>query len=263
MFLHALGRPLLGFIQYLGQLANLVFKIGESLLRGKPRWHQFFSQIVEIGFNSQPVVVITGAFVGAVLAAQGLFQLTGLKMETMGGALVSVGMLRELGPVLTGIMLSGRVGASMAAEIGTMKVTEQIDALRSMSVNPIDYLVTPRLLAMLVSVPLLITEAAAFGIGAAWIVGTQTFGVSEAWWVYHTRGHTELADIYIALIKGTVFALLIVLISCHQGLSVTRGAVGVGKGTTHAMVFSSLAILITNFFLTMLMNIFFPIGLAD
>ena len=104
----------------------------------------FFDQIVEIGFNSQPVVLITGAFVGAVLAAQGLFQLSGLQMESMGGALVSVGMLRELGPVLTGIMLSGRVGASMAAEIGTMKVTEQVDALRSMGVNPIDYLVTPR-----------------------------------------------------------------------------------------------------------------------
>ena len=140
-------------------------------------------QIVEIGFNSQPVVLVTGAFVGAVLAAQGLFQLSGLQMESMGGALVSVGMLRELGPVPHRHHAVGRVGASMAAEIGTMKVTEQIDALRSMSVNPIDYLVTPRFLAMLVSVPLLITEAAALGIGSAWIVGTQTFGVSEAWWV--------------------------------------------------------------------------------
>ncbi|MCP5537371.1 MAG: ABC transporter permease [Akkermansiaceae bacterium] len=262
MPLRALGRPMLGFLDYLGQLTDLSLKIGESLLFGKRRWCRFFDQIVEIGFHSQPVVLITGAFVGAVLAAQGLFQLSGLKMESMGGALVSVGMLRELGPVLTGVMLSGRVGASMAAEIGTMRVTEQIDALRSMSVNPIDFLVTPRFLAMLVSVPLLITEAAALGIGAAWIVGTQAFGVSEAWWVYHTRGHTELADIYIALIKGFIFGILIVIISCHQGLQATHGAVGVGKGTTHAMVFSSLAILITNFFLTMLLNIFFPIGLA-
>jgi len=177
-----MGRPALWLTDYLGQLIGLIFDIGESLLRGKPRWRRFFDQIVEIGFNSQPVVLITGAFVGAVLAAQGLFQLSGLQMESMGGALVSVGMLRELGPVLTGIMLSGRVGASMAAEIGTMKVTEQVDALRSMGVNPIDYHVTPRFLAMLVSVPLLITEAAALGIGAAWIVGTQTLGVSEAWW---------------------------------------------------------------------------------
>lgn len=261
--LAALGSPVLAFLDYLGQLFELACKITESLLRGKLRVRMFFNQVVEIGYRSQPVVIITGAFVGAVLAAQGLFQLSGLKMESMGGALVSVGMLRELGPVLTGVMLAGRVGASMAAEIGTMKVTEQVDALRSMSVHPIDYLVTPRLLAMVVSVPLLITEAAAFGIAASWVVGTQTFGVSEAWWTYHTQEHTEIADIYIALIKGFFFGILIVLISCHQGLKAKNGAVGVGSGTTRAMVFSSLAILITNFFLTMLLNIFFPIGLAN
>ena len=110
---------------------------------------------------------------------------------------------------------------------------------------------------------MLIIEAAALGIGSAWIVGTQTFGVSEAWWVYHTRGHTELADIYISLIKGLVFGILIVVISCHQGLKASNGAVGVGKGTTRAMVYSSLAILIMNFFLTMLMNIFFPVGISS
>ena len=261
--LAALGAPVISFLDYLGQLFDLACQVTGSLVRGKKRLRMFFQQIVEIGFKSQSVVIITGAFVGAVLAAQGLFQLSGLKMESMGGALVSVGMLRELGPVLTGIMLAGRVGASMAAEIGTMQVTEQVDALRSMSVHPIDYLVTPRLIAMMISVPLLITEAAAFGIIASWVVGTQTFGVSEAWWVHYTRLHTELEDIYIALIKGFVFGILIVLISCHQGLKAKDGAVGVGKGTTRAMVFSSLAILIFNFFLTMLLNIFFPIGLAN
>ncbi len=250
------------FINYLGELSVLCAQMAESMLIGKKRWYLFMQQIVEIGFKSQPVVIITGAFVGAVLAAQGLFQLSGLKMETMGGALVSVGMLRELGPALTGVMLAGRVGASMAAEIGTMRVTEQIDALRSMSVHPIDYLVAPRLTAMVISVPLLITEAAAFGIAASWVVGTQVFGVSEAWWAQHTRDHTALADIYISLIKGFAFGLLIVLISCHQGLKAKDGAVGVGQGTTRAMVYSSLAILITNFFLTMLLNLVFPIGLA-
>ena len=261
MFLSALGRPLISFIDYLGELAGLAGQILESLFFGKKRWNLFIYQVVEIGFKSQPVVVIPGAFVGAVLAAQGLFQLSGVKMESMGGALVSVGMLRELGPALTGVMLAGRVGASMSAEIGTMKVTEQIDALRSMSVHPIDYLVTPRLAAMIVSVPLLITESAAFGIAASWVVGTQTFGVSEAWWAQHTRDHTDILDIYIALIKGFVFGILIVLISCHQGLKASDGAVGVGQGTTRAMVYSSLAILITNFFLTMLLNIVFPVGL--
>jgi phospholipid/cholesterol/gamma-HCH transport system permease protein len=262
MLLRTLGRPAMGFIAYLGQLAELSWQLAESVFFGKKRWNLFVTQIVEIGFKSQPVVIITGAFVGAVLAAQGLFQLSGMKMESMGGALVSVGMLRELGPALTGVMLAGRVGASMSAEIGTMRVTEQIDALRSMSVHPIDYLVTPRLIAMLISVPLLITESAAFGIAASWVVGTQVFGVPEAWWTQHTRDHTDLSDIYISLIKGFIFGLLIVIISCHQGLKASDGAVGVGQGTTKAMVYSSLAILITNFFLTMLLNLVFPIGLA-
>lgn len=262
MILRVLGRPILNLLDYLGELAVLGGLIMESLFRGRKRWRQLFAQIVEIGFHSQPVVIITGAFVGAVLAAQGLFQLVPLKMESMGGAMVSVGMLRELGPSLTGIMLAGRVGASMSAEIGTMKVTEQIDALRSMSVNPIDYLVTPRFLAMMISVPLLITEAAAFGIASSWLVGTQVFGVSEAWWQYHTNARTDMSDIYISLIKGICFGILIVIISCHQGLKASHGAVGVGKGTTNAMVFSALAILIVNFFLTLLLNIFFPTGLV-
>jgi len=260
MILRAIGRPILGLLGYLGELASLAGEVCESLVYGRKRWRQLVEQIVEIGFNSQPVVIITGAFVGAVLAAQGLFQLSVMKMESMGGAMVSVGMLRELGPSLTGVMLAGRVGASMSAEIGTMKVTEQVDALRSMSVNPIDYLVTPRFLAMIISVPLLITEAAAFGIMSSWVVGTQAFGVSEAWWGHHTAVRTDMSDIYISLIKGFVFGILIVLISCHQGLKASHGAVGVGRGTTNAMVFSALAILIVNFFLTMLLNILFPVG---
>jgi len=262
MILRALGKPTLSLLDYLGQLAGLAVQICESLLSGKKRWRLVIEQVVEIGFYSQPVIIITGSFVGAVLAAQGLFQLSTFKMESMGGAMVSVSMLRELGPTLTGVMLAGRVGASMAAEIGTMKVTEQIDALRSMSVNPTDYLVTPRFIAMIISVPLLITEAAAFGIAASWVVGTQIFGVSEAWWAEHTRLHTDMSDISISLIKGFIFGMLIVLISCHQGLKASHGAVGVGRGTTKAMVFSSLAIIIFNFFITLLMNIFFPLGIV-
>ncbi|MBK1792204.1 MlaE family ABC transporter permease [Persicirhabdus sediminis] len=256
------GRSYYSFVNYLGSLAMLLAEIIESLVRGKIRMRKVIAQVYEIGYSSQPVVIITGAFTGAVLAAQGLFQLQGLGMESMGGAMVSVGMLRELGPTLTGLMLAGRVGAAMSAEIGTMQVTEQIDALRSMSVHPVDFLVTPRLIAMMLSVPLLITESAAFGILASWVVGTQAFGVPEAWWEFRTSEHTDMSDIYIALVKGAVFGFLIVLISCNEGLKASRGAVGVGQGTTRAMVFSSLAILITNFFLTMLMNLVFPTGVA-
>lgn len=255
-----LGRFVLSFVRYLGELALLISSVFESLIHGRKRLRLIIEQIAEIGFRSQPVVMVTGAFTGAVLTAQSLFQFSKFGMETLGGALVSVAMLRELGPVVTGLMLAGRVGASMAAEIGTMKVTEQIDALRVMNVNPIDYLVTPRLLAMLVAIPLLIGESAALGIMASNIVGIEAFGIGEAYWKYQMQNLTDLTDVAFALFKGTVFGMIIIIVSCHQGLNANQGAAGVGRGTTSAMVNSSLLILVANFFLTLLLNLVFPAG---
>ncbi len=261
-FVRFLGRLVINFLTYLGELVGLAQEVVRSLLFGQFRWQQFMKQIVEIGFRSQIVVIITGAFTGSVLTAQALFQMEQFRMETMGGALVGVGMLRELGPTITGLMLSGRVGAAMAAEIGTMKVTEQVDALRSMDVHPVDYLVTPRFLAMLVSIPLLIAESVGFGILSSIFIGTEVFGVPYGYWNFHLVARTEMIDITIAMIKGGAFGMLIVLISCHQGLKAKNGAVGVGIGTTNAMVYSSLAILMANFALTMVLNVFFPLSLA-
>jgi phospholipid/cholesterol/gamma-HCH transport system permease protein len=258
-----LGRTTLDFLAYLGEIGSLVGSVTDSLAHGKIRCRLVLEQIAETGFRSQPVVIVTGAFTGAVLAAQALFQFKPLGMETGGGALVSVAMLRELGPSVTALMLAGRVGAAMAAEIGTMKVTEQIDALRSMDVHPIDYLVTPRFIAMLFSMPLLIAESAAFGILASLVVGTGPFHVNGAYWLDQMNKHTDGSDVAIAMIKGLVFGMIIVLMSCHQGLKANQGAVGVGRGTTRAMVYSSLAILIVNFFLTMALNLFFPTGAAS
>ncbi|MDP0492069.1 MAG: ABC transporter permease [Verrucomicrobiota bacterium JB023] len=255
-----IGRIVLAFIEYLGELGLLAREIGESLLKGPKRWRQFWKQVAEIGFRSQPVVILTGAFTGAVLAVQALYQFRLVGMETLAGGLVSAAMLRELGATITGLMLAGRVGSSMAAEIGTMKVTEQIDALRSMAVHPIDYLVVPRVLAMMLSVPLLIAQSVSFGIGASFLVGVPLFKVDAAIWIENVQEYSGPDDVAIALIKGMVFGLLIVLISCHQGLKASNGAVGVGRGTTSAMVFSSLAILISNFFLSMLMQWIFPAG---
>lgn len=250
----------IGFFQYLGEVSMLLVEIGSSLVRGKIRGWMVMRQVVEIGYRSQPVVMVTGAFTGAVLAAQSLFQFSTLNMETAAGALVSVAMLRELGPSITALMLAGRVGAAMAAEIGTMKVTEQVDALRSIGVHPVDYLVTPRVIAMLIAMPLLIGESAALGILASVAVGVGPFNVNAAYWMDQMSKYTDLTDITISLIKGGVFGLLIVTISCHQGMSASNGAVGVGRSTTRAMVYSALAILVVNFFLTLLMNVIFPAG---
>lgn len=261
-FLRIIGGMVIGFFRYLGEVALLLAEIGSSLAAGKIRWRMVLRQVVEIGHRSQPVVMVTGAFTGAVLAAQSLFQFSTLNMETGAGALVSVAMLRELGPSITALMLAGRVGAAMAAEIGTMRVTEQVDALRSMGVHPVDYLVTPRMLAMLVAMPLLIGESAALGIIASVAVGTGPFNVNPAYWMDQMGKYTDLTDVVIALIKGGVFGLLIVAISCHQGMSASNGAVGVGRSTTRAMVYSALAILVFNFFLTLLLNLIFPAGLG-
>lgn len=258
----ALGRLLLNHFVYLGELAKLVGGIGESLLKGKIRWAQFWRQVVEIGFRSQSVVIVTGGFTGAVLAAQTLFQFQLVGLETLAGGLVSAAMFRELGPTITGVMLAGRVGSSMAAEIGTMKVTEQVDALRSMAVHPIDYLVTPRVLAMFLSVPLLIAQAVSFGILASYMVGVPLFGVEASSWWRNVQLYSGPDDVLIALIKGLAFGTLIVVISCHQGLKASNGAVGVGRGTTNAMVFSSLAIIMSNFLLSMLMQIIFPANIV-
>lgn len=245
-------------IEYLGELFILFLDIIESLFRGKIRGHLILEQLAEIGFRSQAVVIVTGGFTGAVLAAQSLFQFKLVNMETVGGGLVSTSMFRELGPTITALMLAGRIGSSMAAEIGTMKVTEQIDALRSMSVHPTDYLVTPRFIAIVISIPLLIAESCGMANLASYIVGVNIFQVDAPYWNFHVVNFTDIGDIVTAMSKGLIFGLLIVIISCHQGLNASNGAVGVGKGTTRAMVFSSLAILVVNFFLTLLMQKVFP-----
>src|SRR5438270_6301575 len=160
----AFGRPLLAFWQYLGEIVLLAADTFRSIFTHRLRWKLFLNQIVEIGLLSQLVVVITGGFTGAVFSAQTYFQFHKLGMGSATGAVVSVALMRELGPVLTALMVTGRVGAAMSAEIGTMKVTEQIDALRALAVYPTDYLVVPRALAMMISMPLLVAECIAVGI---------------------------------------------------------------------------------------------------
>lgn len=258
--LQGLGRLAIQFLGYLGQLASLFRETTSAFFIGVKRPSLIGRQIVSIGFGSQLVVIVTGAFTGAVFAAQTYFKFSEYGLESGVGPVVSIAMCRELGPVLTGLMVAGRVGASFAAEIGTMKVKEEIDALRAMGVNPTDYLVLPRAVGMFFSMPLLVAEATGFGIAASYLVTVVGFRVPFSWYDSQITAFTDLGDISIGMIKGCVFGALIVLVSCHQGLTAKNGAVGVGKGTTSAVVLSSLAILITNFFLSILLNYFFPLG---
>ena len=256
----ALGAAVISRVTYMGEVVVLAAETLASIVTQKIRWRLFMNQVVEIGWRSQSVVVITGAFTGAVFAAQTFFQFNKLGMGSAVGAVVSVSICRELGPVLTALMVTGRVGASMSAEIGTMKVTEQIDALRALAVHPIDYLVVPRALAMMVSMPLLVSECIGIGIVSGYLVGVGLLDVNGPYYVDNMVRWTQIRDIVMALSKAFCFALLIVFIACHKGLTSREGAVGVGRATTEAVVDASLAVLIFNFFLTMGLNIIFPAG---
>ena len=261
--IQSIGRGTIRFWRYLGELTGLFAATTGSFFAGRIRWQLIGRQIVSIGFGSQLVVVVTGAFTGAVFAIQTYYKFSDLGLESAVGPVVSIAMCRELGAVLTGLMVSGRVGAAFAAEIGTMKVTEQIDALRAMGVHPLDYLVQPRAAGMFFSMPLLVAEATAFGIFSSYLVTVWGFNVPYPWYNAQIIAFTDLGDISIGMIKGLVFGALIVLVSCHQGLTTTNGAVGVGRSTTAAVVISSLSILIFNFFLSILLNYFLPIGSSN
>jgi phospholipid/cholesterol/gamma-HCH transport system permease protein len=260
--LAAIGAVLSAFCAYLGQVGGLAAETVSSIFSGRIRFGLVLRQISHIGFGSQMVVIVTGAFTGAVFTAQTYFQFARLNMESAVGPVVSVAMCRELGPVLTGLMVAGRVGAAMSAELGTMKVTQQIDALRALAVHPVDYLVVPRALAMLISVPLLVGECIFFGMLAAYLVATKVLGVGSAYYMMNMYKFTDAKDIHMGVIKGFVFAVIIVFVSCREGLHARDGAVGVGRATTEAVVIGSLSVLIANFFLTMFLNIFFPAGIS-
>ena len=250
VYFRLLGRLALRFFLYLGELAGLVGQVCESLLRGKRRWRQFFEQIVEIGYRSQIVVIITGGFTGAVLAAQALFQFALVDMETMGGVIVSIGMMRELGPTITGLMLAGRVGSSMAAEIGTMKVSEEIDALEIMGIDPARFLVLPRLIAMAVFTPLLTVYTSLIGIMGGAMTSLYQYGVSLQ--RFHTDAiqHLTTKDVYTGLLKAFIFGIVIAIVGCSQGLRAKGGAIGVGHATRRAVVVSYLLVIILGYYIT-------------
>jgi phospholipid/cholesterol/gamma-HCH transport system permease protein len=256
--LTTIGRTALSLASYLGEVVLLMRDTVVAVIVGRIRWRLVLFQIAEMGFRSQLVVGVTGAFTGAVFAAQTYFQFHKLGMDSAVGPVVSLSMFRELGPVLTGLMVAGRVGAAIAAELGTMKVTEQIDALRALGVQPVDYLVVPRATALVLSMPLLVVECVGLALMAGWFVATQVLGVEEAYFLENMRRYTDTYDVMWALSKGFVFGIIIVFLSCYEGLNAREGAVGVGRAPTEAVVRCSLAILISNFFLSFGLNIVFP-----
>jgi phospholipid/cholesterol/gamma-HCH transport system permease protein len=249
--LDLIARRASGNLQEIGQYAILCYETARSLVRERKYWAEILYQIYFIGVKSQSVVLITGAFTGMVLTAQSYFQFNRVQMETATLALVSVSMCSELGPVLTGLMVAGRAGAAMAAELGTMRVTEQIDALRTLATHPVDYLVAPRVLATCIALPLLTAESIVIGIMAGYLVAVYLLGVDPVYTWGNMVKYSWSHHVYSGLIKAAVFGLIIATVSSFKGVNCPQGAEGVGKATTEAVVASSICILISNFFLTM------------
>ena len=205
---------------------------------------------MRIGFLSLPVVGLTAIFTGAVLALQTYSGFSRFNAESTIATVVAISLTRELAPVLVGLIVAGRVGASMAAELGTMKVTEQIDALRTLSTNPFKYLIAPRVLAAIISLPLLVLTADIIGIMGGYLVSVHSLGFSAGPYITNTFKFLEMMDIISGLVKAFFFGFIIAIMGCYFGYKSNGGAQGVGIATTNAVVVSSIAILLSNYVIT-------------
>src|SRR5258705_1551728 len=228
----------------LGHFVLWIKDVFASLFGSRVSGHDLLYQLYFIGVKSQSVVFITGAFTGMVLAAQTYFQFHRVRMEHATLAVVSVSMCAELGPVLAGLMVSGRVGAALAAELGTMRVTEQIDALRTLATHPIDYLVIPRVLATVIAMPLLTGASVVVGIIAGYGICRMYLGAFASYAYDNMVKYTGPEDVITGVIKALMYGGIIGIISCYKGMTCRDGAEGVGRATTEAVVYSSITILI-------------------
>jgi len=238
------------FCRFCGRTFAWIF---EGALRRR-KSHLLAAQLYEVGTRSIPVVMITGAFVGMVLAVQTVTQFKAIGMTARVGTIVNLTVLRELGPVLAGLMLAGRVGGGLTAELGTMRITEQIDALRAMGTDPIRVLVVPRFLACAMLIPILVLYGNAVGILGGYIVSIYVYGVNPAEFWRHAQETVTRFDIFYGPIKSVFFGSVMAMVCCWKGFRCAPGAAGVGRACTQSFVASCMAILALNFFLDMLLN---------
>lgn len=246
-------EPFFVFLESLGEIGLLTWKTFKNLFR--PPWEKaiFLQQLEEIGVRSLPVVSLTAAFGGLVFGLQtyiGFHRYVGPGSEAYGGPIISLGLSKELIPILVGLMVAGRVGSAMTAEIGTMKITEQIDALFSLGADPNKYLVVPRTVAAFFMLPCLTLYGDVIGMIGGFVYNIVIMGVNSSIYLKNTLLYFELWDLITGLIKASIFGLIIALVGCWQGLKAEGGAAGVGRATTRSVVISSIVILMVNFFLS-------------
>ena len=244
-----LGELVMRTVGALGEIALFTLQIFQWMITRIPRRSILMPAFYQIGVLSLPVVALTGLFIGMVLAVQTYTQFRLIHMETRLGSVINISLVRELGPVLAATMLAGRVGSAMAAELGTMRVTEQIDALASMGANPIRYLVVPRFLGCLLLIPPLTIMADFMGVVGGWFYSTIILEVdSHHYWV-NSREYVNMFDLFTGVFKSIFFGAAIAVISCHRGFHCDPGAEGVGRAATGAFVYSFVVILVIDLFL--------------
>ncbi len=248
--LAALGKATLSGVGLVGQVTLFTARTLWHLLTPPFYMREFLHALLTIGYLSLPVVGLTAFFTGGALALQIYAGGARFNAEAVVPSIVAIGMVRELGPVLGGLMVAGRVAAAIAAEIGTMKVTEQIDALVTLSTHPMKYLTAPRVLAATLTVPILVAVGDAIGIFGGYVVGITRLDFNAAAYLQNTVEFLEFWDVASGLVKGAVFGFIVALMGCYNGMQSGRGAQGVGRATTNAVVSASVLILAANFLLT-------------
>lgn len=248
--LRGIGRPVLESLAAIGRVAIFAASILGHLFRPPFYPREMLVQLLQIGWFSLPVVGLTALFTGGALALQIYSGGARFNAESVVPSIVAIGMVRELGPVLGGLMVAARVASSIAAELGTMKVTEQIDALVTLSTNPVKYLAVPRVLAATLAVPVLVAVGDSIGIMGGWLVGITRLDFNSATYIKNTIDFLEVWDVGSGLVKGAVFGFIVALMGCYHGMNSGRGAQGVGKATKSAVVAASVLILAANYILT-------------
>ena len=248
-----IGRAFIGLFESTGLWFSMLWRTFTWAVRPPFEIKEWFRQMVRLGVDSIPVVFLTAMFTGMVLALQTYAGFQRVHAENFVGSVVALAMLRELSPVLVGLMVTGRVGSSMAAEIGTMRVTEQIDALEALATDPIHYLFVPRVIAGIVMLPFLVVLGDALGIGGGYLVAVKLMGANPVVYESNTYQYLQMNDIWSGLVKAAAFGLILTLTGCVRGYFTSGGAEGVGRSTTAAVVNASLIILLSDFFLTKLL----------
>lgn len=250
MIFASTGRVTIKFLRSTGELALFMAKTLSHCVKPPFYFKSLLNQMIEIGFYSLPVVALTTLFSGMVIALQSYSGLSSFSSEGVVASVVELTITRELGPVLAALMVAGRVGARMAAEIGTMRVTEQIDALTTLSTNPYKYLIVPRVLAGIFMLPVLVLIGDIIGIFGGYLISIYKLDFNSANYLRNTWNFLRSIDIYSGMTKASVFGFIVTMLGCYNGYHSRGGAEGVGSATTNAVVASSILILVSNYWLT-------------